>query len=164
MDLKIHKLEDLIITAIKAEIDAKNLYGKLANRVENFLLKDRLNFLSGEEAKHQQLFENIYHEHFPEKSISIPAKSPVPLPKITIENESMPVSAVLQEAMESEKAAHDFYLEIAERFDKRPDIKKMLHYIAKMEMGHYHIIEIEKENAEKFEGYNLDYPLMHVGP
>ena len=44
------------------------------------------------------------------------------------------------------------------------DIKKMVIYIASMEMGHFKIIEIEKENAEKFEGFNMEWPLMHVGP
>lgn len=164
MDLKIYKLEDLILTAIKAEIEAKNLYSKLAERVENFLLKDRLNFLSNEETKHQKFFENLFRQDFPNKTVSLPTKSVVPLPKVSIDDVTKPISNILMEAMDSEKAAHDFYLGIAERFDKKPDIKKMLHYIASMEMGHYRILEIEKENAEKFEGYNIDYPLMHVGP
>jgi len=24
--------------------------------------------------------------------------------------------------------------------------------------------EIEKENAEKFEAYNIEWPMMHIGP
>jgi rubrerythrin len=66
--------------------------------------------------------------------------------------------------MQAEKTAYDFYNGIAERFEEKPDIKKMVLYIASMEMGHFKIIEIEKENAEKFEGFNMEWPLMHVGP
>jgi rubrerythrin len=88
----------------------------------------------------------------------------VPLPNVSIDDVGKSISKILQEAMEAEKAAHDFYIGIAERFDKKPDIRKMLHYIASMEMGHFRILEIEKENAEKFEGYNIEWPLMHVGP
>jgi len=164
MDLKIYSLEDLLLTAMKAESEAKNLYSKLSNRVENFLLKDRLNFLSNEEAKHQRFFEYLFQQDFPDKPFTLIAKSPVPLPKVNIDSEGIPISKILEEAMQAEKAAYDFYIGISEHFEKKPDIKKMLHYIASMEMGHFRIIEIEKENAEKFEGYNMDYPLMHVGP
>lgn len=40
----------------------------------------------------------------------------------------------------------------------------MLIYIAEMEKGHYKLLEIEKENAEKFEAYNIEWPMMHIGP
>lgn len=164
MNLKIYKLDDLILTAIKAESEAKNLYSKLCERVENFLLKDRFNFLSSEESKHQRFFENLFRQDFPNKTIVLPTKSPVPLPRVSIDDVNKPMSKILDEAMLSEKAAYDFYTGISQRFDKKPDIQKMLHYIASMEMGHYRILEIEKENAEKFEGFNIDNPLMHVGP
>lgn len=163
MDLKIYDLSDLILTALKAETDSKNLYAKLSERVENFLLKERLTFLSNEELKHYKFFENLYKQDFPNKKIVLPQKSPVPLPEINLENNNTPVSQILQDAMQAEKNAHDFYLGISERYDKKPDVQKMLIYIAKMEMGHFHLVEIEKENAEKFEGYNMDYPLMHIG-
>jgi rubrerythrin len=61
MNLKIYTLDDLLLTAIKAEVDSKTLYAKLSNRVENFMLKERLQFLSGEEAKHQRFFTSLYH-------------------------------------------------------------------------------------------------------
>ncbi len=162
MDLKIYKLEDLILTALKAETDSKDIYAKLAGRVENFLLKDRFNFLSNEELKHYQFFEALYQRDFPDKQIVLPKKSPVPLPEINL-TESIPTSDILQDAMNAEKNAHDFYLGIAEQYHNKPEIEKMLIYIAKMEMGHYRLIEIERENAEKFEGYNMDFPLMHIG-
>ena len=164
MNLKLYSLDDLLLTAMKAEVDSKNFYAKLSNRVENFMLKERLQFLSGEEVKHLRFFESLYHESNPGKEISLPARTPVPLPQIMIDTDSTPVSKILEGAMQAEKTAHDFYLNISERFDNKPDIKKMLIYIAAMEMGHFKIVEIEKENAEKFEGFNMEWPLMHVGP
>ncbi len=164
MDLKIYSIDDLLLTAMKAEVESKNLYLKLADRVENFLLKDRLNFLSKEETKHYKFFENLFKQDYPNKTISLPEKNPVPLPKISFEIDSAPVSKILEDAMKAEKIAHDFYLGIAERYEKKPEIQKMFLYIAAMEMGHFRIIEIEKENAEKFEGFNMEWPQMHVGP
>jgi len=164
MNLKIYSIDDLLLTAMKAEVDSKNLYAKLSNRVENYMLKERLQFLSNEEGKHQRFFENLYHENNPGKEISLPSKTPVPFPQIIIDTDNTPVSKVLESAMQAEKTAHDFYVGISERFENKPEIKKMLLYIAAMEMGHFKIIEIEKENADKFEGYNIDFPLMHVGP
>jgi rubrerythrin len=128
------------------------------------MLKERLTFLANEEEKHRKFFSALYNENYPGKKIVLPAKSPVPLPQITIDSDTMPISKVLEGAMQAEQIAHDFYIGISERFEKKPDVKNMLLYIAAMEMGHFKIIEIERENAEKFEGYNLDYPLMHVGP
>ncbi|MCX8015206.1 MAG: ferritin family protein [candidate division WOR-3 bacterium] len=164
MNLKNYTLEDIILTALKSEIDSKNFYSKLSNQVENFLLKDRLVFLANEEAKHQNFFESLYGEHFPDKSIVLPKKNIVPLPELKLETEPIAISKVLQSAMDAEKSAHDFYLSFAELFGNKPDIRHMILYIASMELGHYRLLEIEKENAEKFEGYNIDFPLMHIGP
>jgi hypothetical protein len=33
-----------------------------------------------------------------------------------------------------------------------------------MEMGHYKLLEIEKDNSLKFESYEDSWPMMHVGP
>lgn len=164
MDLKIYNLEDLILTALKAEDESKSIYSKLAGKVDNYLLKERFIFLANEESKHYQIFEKIYEQDFPNKTIKLPKENPVPLPQINLSNENIPISQILQDAMNAEINAHDFYLGIADRYNNKPQIKNMLLYIAKMELGHYRLIEIEKENAEKFEGFNIEFPLMHVGP
>jgi len=33
-----------------------------------------------------------------------------------------------------------------------------------MEMGHYRLLELEKEQAEEFEKYDAEFDMMHVGP
>lgn len=164
MNLKIYSLKDLLVTALKSEVESRNIYAQLAESVENFLLKDRFNFLASEEEKHRAFFENLFKQRFPKKEITLPKKSPVPLPQIKFDAKNFVISEILLSAMKAEKAAFDFYTKLTKRFKENPEVQKMLHYIASMEMGHYRILELEKENAEKFESHDIEWPLMHVGP
>jgi rubrerythrin len=160
-----YSLEDLVLTALKSEIEARDAYSQLADGVKNFVLKERLNFLAGEEEKHRQFFERLFHKSYPDKELVVPeGESPVPLPQLEIDTENMPLSEVLESAMAAESAAYDFYIGMADRFEDQPEVKKMLLFIASMEMGHYKILEMEKDNADKFEDYDAEWPLMHVGP
>ena len=45
MDLKQYDMQDLLLTAMKAETDSRDVYRELAARVKNAMLKDRLEFL-----------------------------------------------------------------------------------------------------------------------
>jgi rubrerythrin len=164
MDLTRYTIKDILLTALKAEIESQHLYESLSQRVSNFLLKDRLNFLRDEEKKHYEFFKNLYYQEVGKEEIRIPEKNLVPLPEMDFLDEKTPVSKLLAEAMQAEKIASDFYREIANRYDSKPTLKNMLLYIAQMELSHYRILEIEKETAEHFEGYNIEYPLMHIGP
>jgi rubrerythrin len=164
MDLKEYSIEDIYLTAMKSEVESKNIYIKLANKVKNALLKDRLKFLASEEEKHRLFFESIYRKTFPGKDIFLPEKNPVPLPEIKISDETIPVSEIMATAMKGELATYEFYTEFSKQFSHEPQIQNALLYIASMEMSHYKLIEIEKENAEKFEYYNIEWPMIHVGP
>lgn len=164
MDVSKYSLEDLLITALKSEIEARDFYKQVAGSVKNYFLKDRILFLSGEEEKHRAAMEKMYREQFPGKEPVLPEKSPVPLPGLRIEKEIMPVSDVLWSAMEAEKAAHDFYIELSRFFGPDPDQHKLLLYIASMEMGHYHLLNLERENALRTEDFEITLPMVHVGP
>jgi rubrerythrin len=163
MDLSAFSMEDLLLSALRAETESRDVYKKLAAGVKNAFLKDRLKFLSEEEEKHRVFFEMLFKQRFQAKEIVLPEKTPVPLPKIKIEDESLPISEIFWRAMQAEMAAHDFYTILAEQFTDDPQVKKMLLYIATMEKGHYKLLEIEKENAEKFEDYDVEWPMMHIG-
>lgn len=156
--------EDLILAALKSEIEAKEVYLKTAGSVKNFLLKDRLNFLGAEEEKHRIFFDNLYKKKFPEKELKVPQSSPVPLPDMKAVSEKMPISEILAMAMEAEIAAHDFYINLAERFTDEEAVLKTIKYIAKMELGHYKLLEIERTSALEFEYFDEVWPMMHVGP
>jgi rubrerythrin len=164
MDLEEFSLEDLILTALKSEKEAKDVYAKMADGVKNFVLKDRLKFLASEEEKHRIFFETLYKKKFPEKDIVIPETSPVPLPDMKGIFEGIPISDMLQMAMDAEQAAHDFYLNLAERFTGDDAILKTLKYIASMELGHHRLLEIERTQVLEFEYFDNVWPMMHVGP
>ncbi len=164
MDLSGFRLEDLLLSALKSEVDSKEVYSKLAERVKNFFLKGRLKFLAQEEERHRIFFEALFAKTFPKKDIVVPEKTPVPLPELKISTENVPISEVMESAMEAELAAHDFYVSLADRLAEDSEIKKTLLYIANMEMGHYKLLENEKENALEFEDFDQVWPMMHAGP
>ena len=108
MNLNNYGLEDLLLYAIKSEVESKDLYSKMAKKIKNGLLQDKLAFLAKEEDKHRLFVEDIYKNHFPEKKIKLPKKTPLPLPEIKINDEDIPVSKILKSAMKAEQSAHDF--------------------------------------------------------
>jgi rubrerythrin len=164
MDLSEFDEGTLLLAALRSEIDSKLVYQQVAVRVKNALLKDKLNFISAEEEKHRSVIEGVYRERFPNKEIAIPENSPVPLPEIRITNEMMPLSEVFSMAMNAETAAYEFYQQLAGLYKDQPRLNKMIAYVASMEMGHYRLLEIEKDNMERFEDFDVYLPHVHVGP
>ena len=164
MNLDEFDLKDLLLTALKSEIDSKNIYGALSKKIKNYLLKDKLEFLVKEEEKHRKFIEEIYLNHYPNEKIIIPDKTVAPLPEININSEDTPLSNILKSAMEAEKAANEFYNKLSSRFEDDTKIKTMLMYFADMEMGHYKLLEVEKESMERFEEADVYWPMVHAGP
>ncbi len=164
MELGEFTIEELFLSAIRAEMDSFSVYSKLADTVKNAFLKDKLKFLAGEEQKHKAYLEEVMNKRLPEKDLEIPEKSIVPLPSIQLPSESVPLSEVLASAMAAEMAARDFYTVFARQIhDDDDDLIKTLELFATMELGHYKLLEIEKENVEKFEEYDDYWPMMHIG-
>lgn len=164
MDLSNYSEEDLLLSALKSEVDAKKVYTNLANSVKNYFLKDRLKFLAEEEEKHRTYLEAVFRKKIPEKEIVLPDKTPVPLPELKILDENIPISEVLASAMDAEMAANDFYFGLAKRYSEDSEVRRMLFYFATMELGHYKILDIERKNALDFEHYDQIWPMMHAGP
>jgi rubrerythrin len=164
MNLGNFELEELLLAAMKSEIDSKNVYYKLSKKTKNWLLKDKLEFLAKEEEKHWQFIEDIYLNHFPEKKIKIPKETPVPLPELIIPDEDTPVSKILRDAMEAEQVASEFYKALAQRFPDDTKLNNTLLYFADMELGHYKILEVEKDSMERFEEDDVYWPMVHAGP
>ena len=164
MDLSNFNLEDLLIAAIKSEVDSNNFYTKMSKKTKNGLLEDKLLFLAKEEEKHRLFIEEIYMNHFPKNKIVLPKKSPVPLPEIQITDEEMPMSSLLKSAMQAEKSASEFYKSLAGRFEEGTKIYNTLLYFSDMEIGHFKILEMEKESMERFEESDVYWPMVHAGP
>ena len=163
MDLDSFKLDELLLTAIKSEIESNKLYKKIAKKTKNGLLQDKLEFLAKEEVKHQEFIEDIYKNHYHNEKMKLPNETPVPMPKIEF-NEEMPVSKLLGMAMKTEEKASDFYKSLAGRFESGSKIHNTLLYFSDMEKGHYKILEMEKESMERFEEADVYWPMVHVGP
>ena len=163
MDLSKYSLEDMIISALKSEVESKAIYGMLADQVENAFIKEKLAFLAEEEERHRMYLEELYKKQFPGKGIQLPEETPVPLPEIKIEGGDQNISEILEMAMEAERAAKDFYVEMAKQFDNEPETRRTLEYFAQMEWGHYKLLEIERDNSLNFESYDEYWPMMHVG-
>ena len=163
MKLNGFDLEELLLAAIKSEIDSNNLYLNISKKTKNGLLSDKLKFIANEEKKHKLFIEDIYKNHFPRKKILIPNKSPVPLPKISI-TDDMSVSKLLKIAMDAEHIASDFYKSLSDYFEKESKLHNTLLYFSDMENGHYKILEIEKESMDRFEEADVYWPMIHAGP
>ncbi len=163
MNLDKYNLEELLLTAIKSEVESNKYYLHITKKTENGLLQDKLEFLAKEEEKHRLFIEDVYKNHFPGKNIKLPKETPVPLPKIEIDEDS-PVSKLIKNAMEAEKAARDFYESLSEYFETNSKIHNTLLYFADMELGHYTILKMEKESMERFEEADVYWPMMHAGP
>jgi len=163
MNLSKYTLKDCLLTAIKSEMEAYEIYNKIAKSVKNIMLKDRLEFLAKEEIKHKEFFEKLYRTTFPDEEIKLPKKSPVPLPEIEFNTEMVLLSDILSAAMDAEMAAYEFYTELS-KIIKDKSSSNTLKYIASMEMGHYGLIEIERELAREREDYEIEWGMMHVGP
>lgn len=164
MELDGYELDDLILTAIKSEVEAKDVYHTLSKACRNAYLSNRLEFLAGEEEKHRAYLEDLYGAHFPGSEVSLPEEGVVPMPEISIPSERVPISAIFSQAMEAERAASEFYASMAELFEEGSEPRRMLAYFSKMEMGHYRLLEDEREAADSFEDFDFEWPMMHVGP
>lgn len=165
MDLKKYTLEDLLLAAMKSEIESHAVYTTIATHVKNGLLKDKFKFLAQEEEKHRSFIEQVYKAKFPKKNITIPGTTPVPLPPLTIPDEDTPLGTVLRNAMAAEKAAHEFYQSLSKQFTKEDKtIRNTLSYFSDMELQHYKILEIEKESMDRFEQADVYWDMVHVGP
>ncbi len=162
MNLKNFGLEELLLAAIKSEVESKMVYKSLAERVKNALLKDRLIFLSREEEKHRVYLEALYRQRFSGKEIKLPEKSEVPLPEVDPSDERL-LSEIIEDSMKAELAAKEFYESLKDLFQDKK-VKAMLLILANMEQGHYDILAKELENLKNFENYDTYWPMMHSGP
>jgi len=165
MDLRKYALNDLLLAAMKAEIESYVVYTTIAEKIKNGLLKDKFRFLAKEEQKHKTFIEQVYKAKFPKKKILIPKATPVPLPSLIIPDEDAPLGTILKNAMAAEQAAHEFYQSLSKQFTKNDaTIRNTLSYFADMELQHYKILEIEKESMDRFEEADIYWPMVHAGP
>ncbi len=165
-DMEELSFEEMLQGAVKAEINSQEVYNHLAERTDNFVIEDRFEFLAGEEEKHENFLRDLYQSYKKEGEIELPEKTSVPLPYIRYD-ESIDESEIIDQAMDAEKAARDFYRSMAEKapdFDLESNPQKLLVYLADMEENHYEILKKEFDRMSKFEEFDQYHPAMHQGP
>ena len=146
--------------AIKAEVEAGQVYDRLAQKVKNRGLKEKLLFLRGEEQKHRSILEEMYATSFPEVKLLLPPRSLLPKVYIAL-NETTPVPGLLVIAMEWEKLSEEFYADFARRArDARG--RAVLRHLSKMESSHYHLLQTERDFIAQFPDY-YDVEELHFG-
>ena len=155
-------IEQLLKIAIKSEINAAEIYKKMADKTKIVFLKDKLNFLANEEIGHRNLLEKLFKTKFPHKTQKLDADIKTPLPKLTI-TDDMLISDMITQAMEAEKKASDFYKKLEENFAEEEE-KSMARYLSHMEESHYYLLKSELELSHNFELYDEVHMMMHVGP
>ena len=160
--IKEFSLEELLGMAIKAEIGARRFYESLAERIDVKTLKEKIEWLAGEESKHEALLRRMYESMFPGKEVVFP--------KEHIGPELKPVARELQGvqdlielirwAMRAEEIAAQFYEEL-EKLVEGDEKKRLMRYLSNMEKGHYYTLRAEYELLLDWEMYSQ---MMHVGP
>ena len=163
-NLENYGLDELLLTGIKSEVEAESVYMKVADTIKNPFLKERLEFLAKEEAKHRIFLEKLFKEAYPDRRIELPEKSRIPMPEVRLYGEDgtmRDILVVLDDAMEAEKGAYEFYNSLSERFtDDR--LKKIVKHLALMEMDHFQILEMERRDFAEVGDIMEDQAYMQI--
>lgn len=165
-DISSLSVEEILSRSLKSEIDTEILYQKVKDRVKNFVLKDKMDFLINEEKKHQKIINDLYQKLFSEQQLKIADKAI--LPKLTLSlNEDNSIPDLLELAMEIEKLSEEVYDKLADEVENR-SAQEILRYLASMEHGHYFLIKGEYDLCMKDESYyerdDFQYDMVHIGP
>ncbi|MCK5773467.1 MAG: ferritin family protein [Thermoplasmata archaeon] len=163
MDIQSFSVQELLTAGYKAEIESERIYNDLSQMVKNNYLKYRLEFLAKEERMHQAFIKELYAREFPEMEIDIKMDTPVPLPEVKVEEGEILISEIFDQVMAAEKAASEFYLGLADMYEHDSALDSKLRYLSSMEMGHYKLIEAERDYLKKDEDYDVYWPMMHTG-
>lgn len=144
-------LKSLLAMAVKAEIEANKIYSRLAKKMKNLLLKEKFNILAFEEKKHRTILENLFSSLYPKDTLLIPEETNAKLlPSVHFTAKSS-LGETLYQAMISEKAAQDFYANLARRMKAKN--KRVLLYLSDVEKSHFLMLKSEYTLSLQFEDY-----------
>ena len=151
LDIANASVKDLMGYALRSEMDSNEAYSKLSDRVSNPLLKEKFRWLAFEENSHKEILTKLHKALFPNQSVDIPDKPSEELFKSIDVAPSSSLLDILLQAMESEKAAEDFYARLADRVENGK--KRLLQYLSKVEHSHYMMLKTEYDAVQDFEDY-----------
>lgn len=161
------KPADVYPVAIRAEIDAAEIYRGLRDIVRNEALREKLNFLAREEDRHKAILERLFKDHFPGRNLIVPASGRKPKKAVPVD-EAASVLDLFKLAMAKEKEAEDYYRG-AKTAAEDAQVRRILDYLARTERSHYFMLRSEIDLLERFpDYYNADdahegQDLFHIG-
>ena len=166
-DMKLAKyaLADLLLAAVKSEIESQAVYSRLAQRVKNAFLQRTAGIPRprGKKAPagpggHLPPALSRPGPHGPRKTGGAAAPDP-------FQRRARPAQRDLRPGHER-RAGRPRFLPAAGRalFDDDVEKKNLLLYFSMMEMGHYKLLDLEKESLERLEEYGEEQEMIHVGP
>lgn len=178
MNLSKYSKKDIILYALKSEIDSEKTYLELSRRVKNIMLADRLKFLAEEEKKHAIFLKNLFKSEFPGDQPKVPQQNLIPIPEIELNNESLSLSDLLEQAKVTEDLAATFYSSMISLFSedqmdqpvddatrkRLASVRDSLLYLATMEIGHSQLLATEADHARENEHETMNWDMIHVGP
>jgi len=154
------KAPDIMAVAIRAEMDAADIYNHLRGRVKNEVLVQKLKFLADEEVRHKAILERLFADKFPARKLAVPAK-PSRAPKSVPLDETSSVLDLFKLAMAKEKEAEEFYRAAKPAVEDAAG-RKILDYLSRVERSHYFMLKSEIDLLERFPEY-FDADEFHVG-
>ena len=166
IDMSSLGVQEALSMAILAEIDAADIYRQLTQKVHNFVMREKIFFLIGEEEKHRRILEALFDKLFPNQSPDTTRQNAFPRPKPDVSADSA-VPDVLEQAMEAEKLFEDFYNRLSKKVEEK-GAQQILQYLSEMEKGHYNLLKLEYdkclEDEQYYERGDFEYDMVHIGP
>lgn len=135
--------------AIRAEADACEVYTELAKRVDNPLVRQKIELLAKEESQHQRILEAAYRERFPEVPLELPRSQ---LPReysCAALREQRSLKDILSFAIDQERISHEYYLKAAQEA-KDLSGQMMFRYLADWEFSHQMALTAEYEMVVRY--------------
>lgn len=121
--------------AIRAALDASELYTELTHRAGNSLIRDKLLLLAREEQQHQRILEETYQRRFPDVPLELPrSQLPSGMSCQDLRAQLTP-QRLLSCAIEQERRSREFYLHQADLADDTNG-RRMFNFLADWEFSH----------------------------
>lgn len=143
-----------LLEAIKHEIEGREFYLALAERVRNPLVRRKILGLAEDELEHRETLSRLYWAQTGTEVGEIEGHEPKGhLPDVG----SMNLEELLEMAMETEKTAAATYLRMA---GEAEDLRTagFLEYLAEFEQGHYDTLAGELDKIRKTPGWENQGP------
>lgn len=158
---------EILSIGVKAEMEAINLYTRMREKAPEEDLRDKMEFLIGQERRHERILRDAFAKQFPDVELKVPVKPVVPTIGDTLERDAT-LKELFDAAIEAERIAERFYTDLAKK-TRDHNSRSLLEYLASMEHSHLSILEAEYHRFELTTDQKLDDFLrgdrfMNLGP